>query len=182
MNRTDLIVTLTNYSHSGQGFLSLTFKSSIYQGSVPEILKSFVFEGDKTPLYMNLEKVGFKGILQSAVSRKRHLTLTVHARPTRFLALRFFELVGKPALMLSIRTPGCGSSYLPREEYVRLMDVVRRLLRSLSEVTGTDEETILYMETACMGVQAVTTLSKMSPANLHGLEKRFSLLLNEIER
>lgn len=148
---------------------------------MPEILKSFIFEGGKTQLYMDLEKVGFKAVLQSAVSRKKHLILTVHAKPTKFLALRFFELVGKPALMLSIRTPGHGNSYLPREEYMRLREGVRRLLRSLAEATGMDEETILRRETACMGVQAVTTLTRMSPANLHGLEKRFAMLLNEIE-
>jgi len=182
MKRIDLIVDLTHYSHSGQGFFSLTFRSSLCRGADPELLRRFILEGGRTPLYMDLEKVGFKGVLQSAVSRKKHLTLRVHARSSRFLALKFFEMVGRSALVLSIRMPWRGSSYLPREEYVRLRENVRRLLGSLSEVTGMNEEAILYRETSSIGGQGVTTLTRMSPVDLRNLEKRFSLLLKEIER
>ena len=188
MSTINLIVTFTHYSHSTNGMMSLSLKDTSDRAAMPESLRSLISEEKGCTAYMTLGEIGFKGALRSAVSRKKSLTLTIHVEAKRFLANRYFEMVGKSDLTLAIKIKepeivrrGEASQkreYLPRAEYEALRERVQRLLTTLSSRSDMDETAILFRATSAGGNDGVKTMIKMSPERLRELEGKLTMQLD----
>jgi len=165
MQTVNIVTSLVNYRHSGQGYLSLSFRSSMSQSAVPSILRRFLLGGGgKVPIGLSFDDIKFRGYLQSVVPKGKHLTMTVRIKPSKFLVMRFYERVGKPGQILLMDLPGYGE-YLSREDYYALKKRVESLLNEYCFETNTTREEVLLRLTSR------TSLNRMSPTYLRRVEK-----------
>jgi len=164
MQTVHLVTSLVNYRHSGQGFLSLTFRSAMTQDGVLSVLKRFLLgSGGKIPIGLTFEETKFKGYLQSAVPREKYLLMTVRVKPSKYLVLRFFEKVGKSAQVLMMDLPGYGE-YLSRSDYYNLRKKVDALLREYCVETGFFRDDVIFR------ITSKTMFNKLSPSLLRRIE------------
>lgn len=183
---TSRAVNLISYTHSGSGYLSLSFKYSMPRDGLVDSLKGIESAVDRSMLAFNLEGVRFKGVVKSIISRKTNISFTVHMKPDKFTAMKIYDLVGKSGLSLSVQTADTLSAgrkaYLSREEYASLKLSVEEKLKRVAASTGEDVEAILFRETTYKGKAGVRTFNGMSPARLEYLSRRFDSLLDKHSR
>lgn len=183
---TSMAVNFISYTHSGSGYLSLSFKYSTPKDRIVGPLKDIESAVDRSMLALDLEGVRFRGVVKSVISRKTNISFTVHMNPDKFTAMKIYDLVGKSGLSLSVQAantlPTGHKAYLSREEYASLKTAVEEKLKMVAQSIGEMAEAILSRETAYKGKAGVRTFQGMSPARLEYLNRRFDSLLKEHSR